>query len=191
MDLLYFLKTRLKFIVQLYDSAVAPYVERKRLIEADEPPYVDSRLPEEYDGDPAFLEEWQEADDSVIVVGNWCLCMVQASLKAYLEECTGPSGSLWWNFKQLQAEIPKKKSGSWFGRYQLLFSENLGVDWTTGPVSLDQLEQLNLTRNDLNHNVDILSVNVERDERHAKQYPIGLFTDESWARAGMERVKVR
>jgi len=145
MNLLYFLKTRLRFIEQLYDGAAAPFVETKRQIEAGEQPYVDNRDPEYYDGEPAFLTEWQEADDSVIVIGHWCLCMVQASLKAYLEECIGPSGAYWWDPKHLRGELPKKQGGSWFGRYRLLFLEDLGVDWSTGPVSLDELEQLNLT----------------------------------------------
>ena len=73
MDLLYFLKTRLRFIEQLYDGAAAPCVETKRQIEAGEQPYVDNRDPEYYDGEPAFLTEWQQADDSVIVIGHWCI----------------------------------------------------------------------------------------------------------------------
>ncbi len=36
MDLLYFLKTRLRFIEQLYDGAAVPFVETKRQIEAGE-----------------------------------------------------------------------------------------------------------------------------------------------------------
>jgi hypothetical protein len=191
MDLLHFLKTRLKFIEQLYDGAVSPFAETKRKIEEHDPPYVDNRDPE-YVSEPAFLEEWQLADDSVIVVGHWCLCMVQAAFKAYLEECIGPHGGYWWNSERLRAELAKKQGGSWFGRYRLLFLEDLGVDWSTGPVSLDELEQLNLTRDDLNHNTDIMSMWIERSEKHAERYPVGLFTDDMWAQAGLgiERVKV-
>ena len=183
MDLLYFLKTRLKFIEQLYDGAVSPFVEIKRKIEEHKPPYIDNRNPE-YVSEPASSRVGQQADDSVIVVGHWCLCMVQASLKAYLERCIGPHGGLWWNSERLRAELPKKRGGSWFGRYRLLFLDDLGVDWNSGPVSLAELEQLNLTRDDLNHNVDMLSMSIERNEQHVERYPVGLFMDESWARLG-------
>lgn len=48
-------------------------------IEAGEPPFVDTRDPE-YADEPAFLAEWQETEESVAVLGQWCLCMVQGSL---------------------------------------------------------------------------------------------------------------
>ena len=189
MDLLYFLRSRLRFIEHLYDSAVAPLEETKGKIDAGEPPYVDQRDPE-YADEPAFLEEWQQAEDSMIVVGYWCLCMVQASLQAYLKECIGPGGSLWWNSKQLHDELLKKPGGSWFGRYRLLFLENLGIDWNMGPVSVAELEQLNLTRNDLLHKVDMISTSIERDEVHIERYPTGLFTNEPWTALGIERVRI-
>jgi hypothetical protein len=191
MDLLHFLKSKLRFIEQLYDGAAAPFVETKRQIEAGEPPYVDNRNPEYADGEPAFLQEWQDADESVLVLGYWCLCSVQASLQTYLREYIGPCGAYWWKPERLRSEF-RKKRGNWFERYRLLFREDLGIDWSTGPVSLDQLEQLNLTRDDLNHNVDLLSVTIARSKTHARRFPDGIFTDESWVldRFGMERLNV-
>lgn len=69
--------------------------------------------------------------------------------------CTGaeqtiisePSKSGVWS----KAELAKKEGQSWFGRYRLLFLEDLLIDWNDGPVPPLQLEQLNLTRNDLIH----------------------------------------
>lgn len=189
MDLLYFLKERLKFIEQLFDGAISPFEETKRKIEEHEPPYVDKRDPE-YVSEPAFLTEWQQAEDSIMVIGYWALCMVQASLKAYLQGCVGPTGSIWWRPKILLSLLAKKQGKSWLGRYRLLFLEDLGIDWSKGPISLSELEQLNLTRDDVIHNVDVLSMNVERTEKHSERYPVGLFTDELWAKVGVERVKV-
>jgi len=120
MDLLYFLKQRLQFIQGLYDSIVSVFEEKKCRIDAGKPPYIDSRDPE-YADEPAFLAEWQEADDSLMVIGHWCLCMVQASLQAYLRACIGPLGSYWWNVEELQLELGKKQGKSWFQRYRLLF----------------------------------------------------------------------
>src|SRR5260370_26421546 len=187
MDLLYFLKSRLRFIEQLYDGAVPSFIETKRKIDAGEPHYVDNRNPEYYDGEPAFLSERQQAYDSVNVLGYWFLCAVQASLQAYLKAYVGPSGAYWWNAKRLEKKLrDKPRKASWFEKYPLLFLDDLGIDWTSGPVSLDELEQLNLTGNDLNHNVDMMSLSVSRTREHAARFPDGLFTDELWTRDGMK-----
>jgi hypothetical protein len=188
MDLLYFFKTRLEFIEQLYDSVVIPFEEVKRKIDAGEAPYVDHRDPE-YVDEPAFLEEWQQADDSIMVVGQWCLCMVQMALKAFLKECIGPAGSVWWRTMRLHEALLKKK-GDWFVRYKALFLDELGIDWDRGPVPLGELEQLNLTRNDLIHNMDMFSMSIERDEAHAKKFPTGLFTDGGWFGLKFDRVRI-
>jgi len=134
MDLLYFLDRRLAFVQKLYDSTVVGFEETKRQIEAGEPPYVDERNPE-YVDEPAFLEEWQEADDSAMVIGHWCLCMIQASLHEYLKDCISPAGSYWWKSEGLQREVSQKRAPNNFGRYRLLFFD-LGIDWQKGPVHL-------------------------------------------------------
>ncbi len=188
MDLLYFLHRRLEFIRDLYDSTVRVFEGRKRQIDAGEPPYVDHRNPEVVD-EPAFLSEWQQADDSIMVIGHWCLCMVQACLQAYLKECISPLGALWWDANALHDELGKKDGKNWFGRYRLLFLD-LGVDWSKGPVALSALEQLNLTRDDLMHNVRTMTFDVERAEKHTKRYPVGLFVDDLWSNLGMERLLV-
>jgi hypothetical protein len=191
MDLLYFLKLRLSFIGQLYDRATEPCLDVKTKIDAGDEPYVDRRDPE-YATEPAFLEEWEEADNSVTVIGHWCLCWVQASLQAYLRECIGPSGG-WWSHKRLRDALPKKEGKSSFERYRLLFLEDIGVDWNKGPIALSDLEQLNLTRDDLTHNIDMLSIGfISRNKKHAERFPEGLFVDELWRDAGLglERLKV-
>jgi hypothetical protein len=185
-DLQYFLIRRLRFVRNLYDSTIGPFQERKRQIEAGQAPYVDTRNPEDGDTDPPFLEEWQEADDSVMVTGHWCLCMVQASLVAYLKSCISPAGSYWWDSTKLVASLGAKKGKNWFERYRLLFLDDLGVDWERGPVRLTDLEQLNLTRDDLIHPIDIMSFSVERDEKHARRFPTGLLARSEY-RAGQDR----
>src|SRR5579863_8061892 len=121
MDLHYFLDARLKFIEELYDTAVEPFEEIKRKIEAHEHPYVDTRNPEDYD-EPAFILEWQQADDSVMVIGHWCLCMVQATLHAYLKEFIRQP-LRWGNPKRLSSELgkKKKKGRNWFECFRLVF----------------------------------------------------------------------
>lgn len=189
MDLMYFLSARLRFIETLWRSSVAPFQETKRKIEAGESPFVDTRRPEDYD-EPAFLAQWQEADESILVIGHWCFCMVQASLQAFLRDCIGPLGSLWWSHEELRASLGTKKAASWFERYRLLFLEDLGIDWNQGPVPLSKLEQLNLTRNDLIHNVDTFTMAVERSDGHSEKFPTGLFVDEMWFGLSKDRIRI-
>lgn len=112
---------------------------------------------------------------------------MQASLQAYLKAYVGQSGAYWWNAKRLEKKLrDKPRKASWFEKYRLLFLDDLGIDWNSGPVSLDQLEQLNLTRNDLNHNLDVMSLIVSRTKEHAARFPVGLFTDDLWARESLK-----
>ena len=180
MDLLHFAMQRLRFVQNLYESVVPSLEETKRQI-----------VVHNSDGDEEFLSEWEDADGAVIVVGYWCLCMVQATLQAYLRDCIAPVGSLHWNSSELRRRLEKKsKRESSFHRYRLLFLEDLGVDWESGPISIKDLEQLNLTRNDIIHNVDMMEFSVKRLETHAERFPIGLFTEELWQDSGIELVRI-
>lgn len=145
MVLLYFLNERLKFIEQLYESAVAPFEEIKRKIDEGEPPYVDYRDPE-YADEPAFLSEWEQANDSIMVIGHWCLCMVQAAFRAYLKEFIGPSGSIWWKPRVLLNRLTNKKGKNWFGRYRQLAAEVERRGGRSRPRALEEYFSLRVRR---------------------------------------------
>jgi hypothetical protein len=117
--------------------------------------------------------------------------MVQASLQTYLQDSISPYGAYWWKPAALIALLSQiKKADSKFQRYRLLFRDHLGIDWEKGPVAIADLEQLNLTRNDLIHQIEIGGFSVKRDEKHAERFPIGLFTDDLWKGLDIERIRV-
>ena len=181
MDLLWFLQRRLTFVSNLYDESTAVFQETIRKIDAGEPPFVDNRSAEDEDvSEPLFLEQYQQAGESIEVIGHWCLCMVYASCKAYLEEYIREMERDYRGLGDLRTKLAGKKAKSWFERYRLLFLEELGIDWRKGPVDLAQLEHLNLTRDDVTHNVDVMSILVFQTDRHKEQHPKGLFIDD-WA----------
>lgn len=141
--------------------------------------------------EPAFLREWEEADDCVTSIGYWSLCLIQACLYRYLKDCIGPRGAFWWDSEALEAELGRKnRNVGIFERYRLLFLDDLGVDWRNGPVNLSDLEQLILTRHDLIHNADLFTLRVERDTNHAKRFPSGLFVDDRFTEMGIEWVRI-
>jgi hypothetical protein len=77
MDVGYFLRDRIAFIRQFFDGASLSFAEKKRKIEAGEDPFVP---PYSEDGEPAFLDEWIEADESLQVLGYSCISMLAAAL---------------------------------------------------------------------------------------------------------------
>lgn len=77
MDIRYFLEQRLAFIKQLYLNGVSPFEDRQRKIENEEEPFIP---PYSEDEEPAYLNEWLEADSSLQVLGSACLSMIAASL---------------------------------------------------------------------------------------------------------------
>lgn len=193
MDILWFLRRRLRFISDLYDTATAASRDTMLKIEEGEPPYVDTRDPECDDVSvPAFLEEYQEASESAEVIGHWCLIMAHASLKAFLEEYIAEmAGRYPKAFGDLHAKLDSTKASNWLERYRTVFLLELRIDWNEAPVKLTDIEQINLTRDDLIHNVNVTSTYIYQTKKHGQRYPQSLFADEMWAGlASGGRIKV-
>lgn len=141
MDVGYFLKQRTSFLRQFYNNACLEFVERKRKIEAEEDPFVP---PYREDSEPAFLEEWLEADDSLNVLGYACISMLSAALRLYL--------------KTLESELrcPAKgkyfkKAGSWFEGYRRYFAGEFKIIWEDSKENLSFLEEIVVARNSIQH----------------------------------------
>ena len=69
---------------------------------------------------------------------------------------------------------------NWFERYHLFFRLEFGIDWESSPVRITDLEQTNLTRDDLVHNVDVTITYIYRAKSHAERFPQSVFADEMW-----------
>lgn len=141
MNLQCFVDERLKFIRYFYEQTVSLFEQTKRKIEAGEPPYVDTRDPA-YADEPAFLEEWEDADAAVNIVGATCLQLLQTTLHSFLNQYMREIGGV--------HPIPglrKRKKESWFESYRTFFLDELKIDWTASGADIALLEQVNLTRN--------------------------------------------
>ncbi|MDX1751494.1 MAG: hypothetical protein R3271_14400 [Methylophaga sp.] len=83
MDIQYFALSRVEFMMGFYEKALSPFVETKRLIEEQKPPYD----PEYFESDePQFLSEWLDADQAIDVLGIQCASLLCSTLKLFLEE---------------------------------------------------------------------------------------------------------
>lgn len=82
----------------------------------------------------------------------------------------------------MQADLAATRGKGWFDRYRTFFRDQLTIDFARSPISIDEIEHMNLTRDDLIHNVDITTTNaVYQTKKHADRYPDGVFVDKSYA----------
>lgn len=158
----------------MYKSVVPQFEEIKRKIDVGEEPYVDRRYGEEPD-EPAFLDEYQDADLAADVIGMTCLSMLQATFQSFLREYVKEVGG-----GDLLGRVRSMKQGSWFADYRAFFESVLGIDWAASGVDIGFLEHIILTRNDYQHNMEIFSGYVYQTEHHANKYPKGAFRDARW-----------
>ncbi|SRR5712692_459950 len=161
------LRDKLDFIHRFYDTAAQPFTEVIHKIENHEEPYITYGEP--VSDDPPFLLEWLEAKESLNILGQSCLCLAQTSLKDFLMAF----------IRRSRKDLPAKQKGeSWFEAFQRFFLEVCGIDWTKTGVDLSLLEQVNLARNDIQHEGRPYDLARFQDERHAQRFPNSIFASE-------------
>lgn len=171
MDIQFFLFQRLEFIDQFYRNSAAPFIERKRRIEAEEEPFVP---PYSEDSDePAFLAEWIEADESLKVLGRSCISMLAASFHLYLKT---------WE-RQIGIPVGKSlkpyfKKNGWLHGYKAYFAQRVGVRFEDSPCDLLLLEELVLARNRVQHPESITTHSTHYSDSDLKKLPRPFFVDE-------------
>lgn len=170
MDIFYFFNRRIEFIRQLYATASTPYVERKRMIEAEEEPFVPRYSK---DAEPAFLSEWLEADESLHVLAYSCVSMLAAALHLYLKTWVSESRAA------VDEALAKsfKKIG-WFPGYKTHFFESFAIDFKAFPGDLGLLEEVVLARNRFEHPASITSLRTQYADKDLQKLPHPFFVDE-------------
>lgn len=168
MDVRYFFNQRLSFVTQLYTNSAEPFVERKRMIKAEEEPYVP---PYSEDGEPAFLTEWLEAEESLQVLGHACVSMLSASFHLYFKALE----------RQLRVPVGEKYKSDfkrgWFNGYKAYFLGEFGVAFEDSHCKLGLLEELVLARNRVQHQESITSQSTHYSEDDLKKLKSPFFID--------------
>ena len=166
MDLMWFLRDKLGFIQRLHDSASEPFVTKMKKIENYEPPFDVYYTADPESDEPPFLAEWIEASEAADILGNCCLCLVQSALKQFLEA-----------FLQETGEKPPAGKQDWFKRYRTFFRETYGIEWEKGPVKMEVLEDLNLARNDIQHEGSLMVKHMIQSRTSAERFPDSIFAE--------------
>jgi hypothetical protein len=165
MDVLFFLRRRTKFIRRFYDEAVASFEERKRKIEAEEPPFIPPYS--EY-SEPPFMEEWAEAKTSVEVLARTCISMLSASMELFLKSLMA----------QAHARCAGRKKNAFLWGYGDCFERQLQIDWSKCPADMAIIEQVALARNRDQHPDHISTFDVHHAKRYRSKHPTPFFVSE-------------
>jgi len=167
----FFFSLRTAFIRQLYETASAHYIDRKRNIESEKEPYV---APYSEDSEPAFLEEWLEADESLQVLAYSCVSMLAATLHLYLETWVRQSGVL---IDESLKKTVFKKHG-WFAGYKAHFAQRFAINFEAAPANLSLLEEVVLARNRIEHPSSITSRKTQYADADLKKLRHPFFVDD-------------
>jgi hypothetical protein len=178
-DVLYFLEERTRFIRRYYETAALGFLETKRKIEAEEPPY--DNPPWDESGEPGFLQEWIDAEDGLVVLGRSCVSMLSGSIQIYFKEWEKLLGITMTN-EERRAFF---KDGFLHG-YRAVYEHFTKQSWTDSGASLGILEQVILARNNDQHPEEIHTVHAYHKARDREKYPDLFFLDDRYKRASAE-----
>ncbi len=170
MNVLLFLKSRTNFIRQFYTTTSAPYNELIRKNVKNEEPFI-SQYWDDDGGE--FYPEWEEAQNSLHVIGSFCISMLSATLKLYLESLEGEAiGIVSYDSAREQSDEEYKKywknrkrefKKSWLCGYMWSFSQHLGINFKGYSGNVAILEEIILARNKFQHLPSITSFETSYD----------------------------
>lgn len=167
MDIDYFLKQRTKFVRYFYEKSSSTFITLKDDIENAKEPYSPKYYPEQ--DEPAYLEEWLEADMGLDTVSQTCLSMLSSSLHLFMKS--------WFDRLEkehgMEFEFNYKKRG-WFREY-IRHIKELDFKLENCRVEIDVLEQIVLARNRVQHPEEITSLRVSHATNDMKKYPNPFF----------------
>jgi hypothetical protein len=168
-DIRFFLNHRIAFIRQFYITTSDVYIELKRKIEAEEEPFIS---PYSERDEPAFLEAWIEAEESLQILGCSCISMLAATLHLYFKTWERQMGIP--VDESLKSEFKK----GWFNGYKCYFAQYASLRFEDGPVNLAVLEELVLARNRIQHPESITSYSSHYSDDDLQKLPHPFFLDE-------------
>ena len=158
---------RLAFIRRFYFTAAAPFEASRRR-------NITRHAPNEHLQDES--ESWEGSTKGLELLGQCSLSLVAKAIQDCLREFAKREGAVLG---------PKKPKESWFDYYCRYLEDNTSFRWNNSPVPRDQIEQINLCRNDFLHDPDIDGNQPKQSVSHFEKHPLSRFND------GVERAVVK
>jgi hypothetical protein len=176
------LKDRLRYIRQFYEAVVSQFEERKRMINENLEPYIDTRDPEDCDG-PAFELEWTEANDYEHTIGFLCLSLLNKAMENYVRMFMMRELNLTTKRELSNCMESVPKGGGYTMRYLRVLENQRHPHflWNKSPVTRSEVEDITLTRNRFMHDEQLDERCVEQDIKDFKSHSHSAFSDLRWA----------
>jgi hypothetical protein len=169
MDVNYFLKSKTEFIRFFFDEAVKPFNQIQSQIDLQQPPF--DNPPYSEDPEPAFLEEWLDAEMAKGIVGVTSISLLSDCLKGYFESLrTRVIG-----FSIRATEKKKLFSEGFVSAYRTVLGEILQTDWSDCDADLELIEQIVLARNSSQHVIDITTFQATHSKATLKKFARPIF----------------
>lgn len=181
MDVTYFLQQRTDFIRFFYDQAERPFLETRRKIEDQEPPWHDPPCTDS--GEPAYLEDWMDAGVAIQLAGVSSVALLADTLKLYFSTIEHRVIRL--HRSGEHNKIFKRKG--FVAAYRMILGEHLEIDWSDCPADFAIIEQIVLARNSGLHGEHISSIVTDHDRNTLAKHPRPFFASDdelTTARAG-------
>lgn len=186
MDIQYFALTRVRFISGFYEKALSPFVDIKRLIEEEKPPYEPIYVESE---EPQFISEWIEADQSIDVLGIQCASLLCSTLKLFLEESLqnvfrrNPRRVT--NSIQTESGYKSEFKKGWLNGYRILFENEFALKWDESNINLSIIEELILVRNRGQHPEHIAMMHNSFSKKDMEKIQSPFFVDDTQGKADL------
>jgi hypothetical protein len=160
---------RTKFIRFYYSEAVKPFLTIKKSIEKESPPF--DNPPFDESGEPAFLDEWMDAETAKDMVGLHCVSLLSETLKIYFETLRSRVLKV-----EFVAEKPFKKG--FVNAYKNTLAEHFEIDWARKGVDFELIEQVVLARNSASHSQQLNDMKPDHDKKTLEKFPRPFFASE-------------
>lgn len=164
MDIAHFFKERLKFANYFYKAGCQPFYQTINLINSEQPPY--SPVYDE-SGEPQFIFEWMQARDGLVSIGHATISMLSVALQMYM--------NAWLNRANSDRQRCKTGKG-WINDLKLEMT-SYGVNFSTCPIQLTDLEQMILARNRVQHADDITRNIPNHLPQELEQFTSPIFVE--------------
>jgi hypothetical protein len=172
MDLSYFMRERTALIRLFHGRGRLPFEQMQRDIEEEVPPWEPPSVdPESYDGEPAFVEEFMQAEHVKELVGLFAVSMLADTLKSYFDEFQRDMGISFPTEKARQACFNE----GWVEGNRRIIQEVMGDAYATCDVRFDLIEQVVLARNDFTHNTDFVIFQAKHNKKTHTKHPNPFF----------------
>lgn len=156
--------------------------QMKRDIENEVPPWEPGYFDPDYDSpEPAFLNEWLQAESTRDLVGMLAVSLLSDTLKVYFAELGAEMGI---RFKDDDERKTYFRKG-FVEPYRKILKHVFGYRFEECPARFDLIEQVVLARNDFAHNEDLVSFETRHGTTTIKKHQNPFFIDEK-RRSGID-----